>query len=250
MNAQSHIHNQICQNYSEIQTWFQSITKRLAYPIYSSYDIRDAGYKITNVDANIYPAGFNNICPTDKDTAVDLFRRYIQVHYPFDVKKILLITEEHTKNLYYLENVYTISNLISQAGYEIRLAFPKDIPEPILLESVTGQKLQFGSGFENSDWVKSFNPDLIVSNNDFSLSLQEWAQQATHPINPPRELGWYQRKKSRYFKNYNKLVDEFSAIAKIDPFLMRVETEEFNTFDINSESSRKELAKNSSTSLL
>ncbi len=240
--AQSLIHSQICQNYSAIEKWFQSVTKRLAYPIYSSYDIRDSGYKVTNVDANIYPAGFNNICPTDKETAVDLFRRYINVHYKFPVKKILLITEEHTKNPYYLENVYTLVDLMTQAGYEVRLSFPKDLPEVITLESVTGHKLQFGSGFETSAWMQSFQPDLVISNNDFSLALQEWGQQMKHPMNPPRELGWYQRKKSRYFKNYNSLVDDFAQAANIDPFLMRVETEEFSTFDINSDTSRNELA--------
>lgn len=241
-NAQTHIHNNICENYTDVQSWFCSVAKRLAYPIYSSYDIRDSGYKITNVDANIYPAGFNNICPTDKESAVDLFKKYIDVHYPFGVKKILLITEEHTKNPYYLENVYTISDLLQQGGFEVRLAFPKELPEVINLESVTGHKLQFGSGYETSSWVKDFKPDLIISNNDFSLSLQEWGTQNTHPMNPPRELGWYQRKKSRYFKHYNQLVNEFAAVAKIDPFLMRVETEEFPNFDINSEESRKELA--------
>ena len=240
--AQTLIHTQICNNYSALEKWFMSYTKSLAYPIYSSYDIRDSGYKVTNVDANIYPAGFNNICPTDKETAVDLFRKYIQVHYKYPVKKILIITEEHTKNPYYLENVYTISSLIQQAGYDVRLSFPKDLPEVLNLESVTGHKLQFGSGFESSDWVKNFAPDLIISNNDFSLALQDWGDQIKHPLNPPRELGWYQRKKSRYFKNYNKLVDEFAQVVKIDPFLMRVETEEFSTFDINSETSRKELA--------
>jgi glutamate--cysteine ligase len=97
-----HLHNQICLNYNEVLNWFHAHTRQLQYPIYSSYDIRDSGYKIVNVDANIYPAGFNNICPTDKETSVDLFKRYIQVHYPFNVKKILIITEEHTKNPYYL----------------------------------------------------------------------------------------------------------------------------------------------------
>ena len=240
--AQSLIHKQICQNFSEIEKWFKDKTKHLAYPIYSSYDIRDSGYKVTNVDANIYPAGFNNICPTDKETAVDLFRKYITVHYKFPIKKILLITEEHTKNPYYLENVYTISDLIIQAGYEVRLSFPKDLSEVVQLESVTGHLLQFGSGFESSDWIQSFKPDLIISNNDFSLALQEWGQQISHPMNPPRELGWYQRKKSRYFKNYNLLVDEFSKVALIDPFLMRVETEEFSNFEINNDVSRNELA--------
>ncbi len=240
--ACSHIHQQICLNYDALLQWFCALTSQLAYPIYSSYDIRDSGYKIANVDANIYPAGFNNICPTDKETAVDLFKKYIRVHYKFAVKKILLLTEEHTKNPYYLENVATISELLLQGGFAVRLAFPKDLVGGLTLESATGRKLQFGSGFEGSAWVKDFRPDLIISNNDFSLPLAEWAAQLTLPLNPPRELGWYQRKKSRYFKNYNQLIDDFAGIIKVDPFLLRVETEEFSEFDINRDSSRDHLA--------
>lgn len=240
--VRSHLHDQICLHYPELQKWFQSQTSQLAYPIYSSYDIRDSGYKVTNVDANIYPAGFNNICPTDKDTSVDLFKKYITYHYKFPVKNILLITEEHTKNPYYLENAGTISDLLSQGGFNVRLAFPRDLQETLTLESVTGRKLTFGSGFENSAWYKEFSPDLLISNNDFSLALEDWATQNTKPTNPPRELGWYQRKKSRYFKNYNLLSDEVARIIQVDPFLLRVETEEFSEFNINNDQSRDHLA--------
>lgn len=241
-SARAHIHDQICTHFGALQSWFSSKTSQLHYPIYSSYDIRDAGYKITNVDANIYPAGFNNICPTDKDTSAELFRKYIEVHYQFPVRKILLVTEEHTKNPYYLENVATISDLLTQGGFEVRLAFPRDLSETLTLESVTGRSLQFGSGYQNSPWVRDFAPDLVISNNDFSLSLEEWASQLSMPMNPPRELGWYQRKKSRYFHNYNSLVQEFADTIKIDPFLLRVETQEFAEFDINSDQSRDHLA--------
>lgn len=236
------IHQQICDHYDSVQAWFQSTARELAYPIYSSYDIRDSGYKVTNVDANIYPAGFNNICPTDKETAVDLFKKYIQVHYPTGVKKILLVTEEHTKNPYYLENAATIADLLQQGQFEVRLAFPRDLAENVILESITGRKLEFGSGYSNAPWVKDFNPDLIISNNDFSMELEEWGRQIKAPLNPPRELGWYQRKKSRYFKNYNQLTNEFSKTIQIDPFLMRVETEEFTEFDIGSDISREQLS--------
>lgn len=241
-DVRTYIHDQICLNYDELQKWFQYSTSQLAYPIYSSYDIRDSGYKITNVDANVFPAGFNNICPTDKETSVDLFKKYIQVHYKSTVRKILMITEEHTKNPYYLENVGTIADLLTEAGFEIRLAFPKDLPEVLTLESVTGRKLQFGSGYQSSAWVRDFKPDLIISNNDFSLALEDWAVDLAIAMNPPRELGWYQRKKSRYFKNYNMLVNDFAKIIKVNPFLLRVETEEFSEFDINNDASRELLA--------
>ncbi len=236
------IHDAACKNHDKIQTWFQEKTKQLEYPIYSSFDIRDASYKISNVDANIYPAGFNNICPTDKDSAPDIFKKYIEVHYGTGIKKILLITEEHTKNPYYMENVATIQDLFRQGGFQVELAFPKELAEPISLQSSTGKNLLFQSGYENSAFFKSYDPDLVISNNDFSLSLAEWSDQNSRPTNPPREMGWYQRQKSRYFKHYNDLVNQFADVAGIDPFLLRVETEEFLNFDINDEASRNKLA--------
>ena len=42
--------------------------------------------------------------------------------------------------------------------------------------------------------------------------------------------------------NYNKLVNEFAEVAGFDPFLFRVETEEFLNFDITSDESRDLLA--------
>ena len=35
-------------------------------PIYGSVDIRDAGWKVAVVDANHFPAGFNNTSPEDE----------------------------------------------------------------------------------------------------------------------------------------------------------------------------------------
>ena len=240
--AQHNIHESVCCQIDPISQWFKSKTSLLEYPIYSSYDIRDSGYKVTNVDANIYPAGFNNICPTDKETAAELFKKYIHIHYGPSVKKIMLITEEHTNNPFYLENVASITEMLVNGGFKVQVAFPQNLAEPLTLTSVTGKTVKVHSGYVQSQSFKEFAPDIVISNNDFSLALSDWGQQLELPLNPPRELGWYQRKKSRYFENYNKLVDEFSKVAKIDPFLMRVETELFANFDINSDESRDQLA--------
>lgn len=243
LEAQSHIHGQICKNIDNVFSWFKKQTSALDYPIYSSYDIRDAGYKVTNVDANIYPAGFNNICPVDKENAVDLFQKYIHVHYGKNVKNILLVTEEHTANPYYLENVATISELLVAGGFFVQVAFPKMLEAPLELISVTGKKVIAYSGYTSAASFQQFRPDIVISNNDFSLALKEWGDQLDLPLNPPRELGWYQRKKSRYFTQYNALVNTFSEIVGIDPFIMRVETELFENFDINSDDSRDALAR-------
>ncbi|HWU43147.1 MAG TPA: glutamate--cysteine ligase, partial [Bdellovibrio sp.] len=236
------LHKQTIANMNEICAWFSQKTAGLSYPIYSSYDIRDSGYKISNVDANIFPAGFNNICPTDKETSAGLMTKYIQSHYD-NVKNILLVTEEHTNNPFYWENVYTIKSLIESSGITVKVAIPRELAAPLHVTSSAGHEIEVHSALLQGPLLKTFKPDLIISNNDFSEQYEEWSKTVLDfPMNPPHELGWYQRKKSTYFKYYNELVAEFSAIAKIDPFLLSVETELFEHFDINDEKSREALA--------
>jgi glutamate--cysteine ligase len=237
------LHHHLLANMDKICDWFSEKTNKLSTPIYSSYDVRDSGYKVSNVDANIFPAGFNNICSVDKETSIGLMNSYINKHYGSNVKNILLVTEEHTNNAFYWENVHTIRSLIEAGGRAVRVAIPRELSSPLKVVSSTGHEIEVHSALDSGELLKSFKPDLIISNNDFSESHEEWAHQMSKFfINPPRELGWYQRKKSTYFKYYNALVSEFANIAEIDPFLLRVETELFENFDVTSDVSKAALA--------
>lgn len=236
------LHEKMIKQSEALCTWYESQIKKSLFPIYSSYDIRDAGYKVTNVDANIYPAGFNNICPADLEHVPELFGRYLTQHYSKKPSRILLLTEQHTNNPYYWDNVWTLLKMLQETGIKALPAIPAKLEKNLILQSARGHQVEVFSADPSSDIWKEFSPDLVVSNNDFSESLDEWASQMNFPMNPPRELGWYQRKKSRYFKHYNDLVNEFSVVSGMDPFTMRVETDHFEKFDINDEKSRSDLA--------
>ena len=90
--------------------------------------------------------------------------------------------------------------------------------------------------------IQGFDPDVVVSNNDFSEFYAEWGPRIAGPLNPPRELGWYQRKKSTYFKHYNQLCREFADLIQVDPWLLTVETELFEGFNNGEAASRDRIA--------
>jgi glutamate--cysteine ligase len=236
------LHKNLCQDHSKICDWYSEKTKNLGYPIYSSYDIRDSGFKISNIDGNIYPAGFNNICQTDRDSSIEIMQEYIDDHYGKNTKKILLVTEEHTQNPYYWDNVRAIQFLLEKGGRKAMVAFPRRLEKPLNLQSAQGHEVVIHSGYGDADEVREFKPDLVISNNDFTIAHEEWSKTISLPINPPRELGWYQRKKSRYFHHYNKLVEEFSSLLGLDPFTLNVKTEIFEKFEMENEKSMNELA--------
>ncbi len=243
MNAK--IHQAILENMNALCDWFEKSSNKIQVPFYSSYDIRDSSFKITNVDANIYPAGFNNICPTDKEHSPELVQKYFRQFYP-KAHKILLITEDHFKNMYYWENVNAIQELLVTAGYEVRIGMPGlQTDEQIEFETYLGNKVTAHRVFNvgGALQAKDFLPDVVVSNNDFSKTYEAWTDLSKLSMTPPMELGWYQRQKSIYFDCYNSVAKEFADLLKMDPWFFQVRTKLFNEFDVSSEESRARLAK-------
>lgn len=230
------IHQKILANCNEVQAWFQKKASGLAFPFYSSFDVRDSGFKIVPVDANLYPAGFNNLCRIDADNAQDIARDYLLEHYGSSLKKIQLLTEEHTQNLFYWQNVSTLSQIIKGAGFDVQLVVPRDLPAPLNVTSKNGDQLQVFGANQVTE-----KPDLIISNNDFTDGYEEWASKVTQPINPPREMGWHKRRKDRFFQEYNKLATEFAELIGVDPWIFHVHTEVFSGFDVEDESIRQSL---------
>lgn len=232
---QEQVHKKIIESCEKVSEWFSLQNKSKVFPIYSSFDVRDSGFKIAPVDANLFPAGFNNICNVDRENAPEIVKKYLKEHYDIEVKNIALITEEHTNNSYYWENVYALSQILSNAGLKVKICLPRAITSPLEIQSASGHKITV-YGFSEEERRST---DLIVCNNDFSQNYEEWDDSAKTPMNPPRELGWYQRRKFSFFSEYNQLTHDFAEMLGIDPFMLQVKTELISEFDV-SDSDRME----------
>lgn len=239
------LHQLFLSRHQEIKEWYANQHTGLYIPFYSSYDIRDAGYKTVNVDANIYPAGFNNICEADREHSEELARYYIENYYGRNIQKIAVLCEEHTNNPYYWENVHAILQILKGAGYTAHAVVPPgNIQAAFTAQTLKGHTVEVRiADYQNGKiQLNDFMPDLVISNNDFSKSYHDWANQIDQPLNPPRELGWYQRKKSGYFEHYNALATDFAKVLQVDPWQFTVATDLLSDFDVAEEKSRLELA--------
>ena len=81
---------------SDIVTWMSEKRSQVPIPIYGSVDIRDAGWKVSVVDANHFPAGFNNIGEEEKPATAELLKTHIQREFP-DCSWVHLYPESHTR---------------------------------------------------------------------------------------------------------------------------------------------------------
>lgn len=243
--AQELIHQRIVDNCAAVTSWFKEKSAGLSFPFYSSFDVRDSGEKVAPVDANIYPAGFNNICAQDQEAAVQVAFNFLKRHYDSSVRTIVVLAEEHTGNAYYWENVKALRKILVGGGFNVVIAWPKEMTEPFEATAISGEKIPvYGALNKGGEvWVDGTKADIVISNNDFSLSYEDWNKGLTVPMNPPRELGWYRRRKDQFFAEYNALVKDFARVIDVDPRLMCVATERFDDFDVESEESRDALAK-------
>ena len=241
---QDQIHKAISHKHDSLVDWFASKRKGLHIPFYTSFDIRDSGFKVVPVDANLYPAGFNNICQADKETSAELVEAYFKDHYPEGFGSVVILTEEHTNNPYYWDNVHTLKTLLEQSDKSVKVAIPSALDKPLEIESASGFTMTVHSAVRSGETflVAGEAPDVVISNNDFSQSYSDWAEGLEVPMNPPREMGWYQRKKHKFFEKYNELAAEFCEQIDFDPWALSVSTESFDSFDIGSEENRDQLA--------
>src|SRR5438132_13980012 len=89
---------------TEIEHWFRQNWQEHTPPFYGSVDLRNSGFKLAPVDMNLFPGGFNNLSEDALPCAVQAAQVAIERNCP-DARKLLLIPERHTRNVFYLQNV-------------------------------------------------------------------------------------------------------------------------------------------------
>jgi glutamate--cysteine ligase len=99
-----------------------------------------------------------------------LIQAYLKDKFP-DAKNILLLSEDHLKNIYYWENVITLSDLLRDSGYTVVVGMlSPDLQEATELQSFSGKTIRVEKVFSDSGQLITAQgpPDLVISNNDFS----------------------------------------------------------------------------------
>jgi glutamate--cysteine ligase len=205
--------NIILKQQDDISAWFARYYQTLQPLVYSSIDIRESADKLAPVDTNLFPAGFNNLTAAAIDAGAIILKSYLEKYYAAG-KKILIITEAHTRNLFYLDNLQAIVTIIKQAGYACDLA-NFSLQNDVVLTSASNQEV-----FIKKITSIDASYDLILLNNDLTNGIPQQLQHTKIPILPGVNFGWHARKKSEHFKQYNLLAAKFCSDFQLDPFFI------------------------------
>lgn len=209
----------ILQHHHQIEAWFREQWKNHQPPFYGSVDIRNAGYKMASIDMNLFPGGFNNLnlsfIPLASIAAQDAVERACTT-----AKSILLIPENHTRNTFYLQNVFALANILRNAGFEVRIgSIHPELTEPTHFQTALGDSLLIEPLLRTRDRVHladGFSPCFILLNNDLSAGIPNILQGITQKCLPPLNAGWTTRRKSQHFAAYKQVARDFAALLNID----------------------------------
>lgn len=202
---------------AEISAWFEAAFRETPPPFYASVDLRHSGFKIVPVDTNLFPAGFNNISDAARARASIGFKRHLAAHFP-QARKILLLAENHTRNLGYLENLHVLQKLLADAGAEVVIGRTEG-EEVLELQSMHGHPVtEYPLRKREGRLVTSagFDADLVVLNNDLTAGIPEVIADIAQPLVPPPALGWHRRRKHQHFEAYGKVANAFATAFDFD----------------------------------
>ena len=204
-----------------IECWLRGQWQKHIPPFYGSVDLRNSGFKLAPVDMNLFPGGFNNLNPAFMPLCVQAAMSAIEKICP-NAKRLLLIPENHTRNVFYLQNVARIVTILRLTGLEVRLgSLMPDIDKPMSVELPDGKSLLLEPLVRRGNrlGLDGFEPCAILLNNDLTSGILEILRHLDGQfVLPPLHAGWAVRRKSNHFVAYDEVAGEFAQLAGIDPW--------------------------------
>ncbi|MGH8755654.1 MAG: glutamate--cysteine ligase, partial [Burkholderiales bacterium] len=216
------LEKQLLNKVPAIEHWLRGQWQEHSVPFYASVDLRNSGFKLAPVDTNLFPGGFNNLKPDFLPLCVQATMVAVEKVCP-DAKGALLIPENHTRNIFYLQNVATLQSILRQAGMNVRIgSLLPGITAPMELKLPNGGSLLLEPPVRKGNrlGLANFDPCVVVLNNDLSAGIPEILKNLEQSVLPPLHAGWATRRKSNHFSAYNRVAEEFAKLIGIDPWLI------------------------------
>ena len=237
----------IIANWVDINAYIDQQMHGKEIPFYTSVDIRESRTKYAPVDNNLYPAGFNNLCLLDLDATSKQIKETIDG----DSQRVGILVESNTKNKFYLDNIFFLSNSIRESGKDVvLLSFDNKLfsNEQVTLNLESHSKFPIEIYLANvvNNHVniidKNLVVDFLVINNDQSAPINlDWSSIRTK-MSPSPEMGWYRRQKVKHFEAYRDVISNFCEKFNIDTNLLQAKFKSVHDVDFSTKVGLDDLA--------
>lgn len=206
----------------EIERWFRTQWLEHRVPFYCSVDLRNSGFKLAPVDTNLFPGGFNNLNPEFMPLCVHAAISAVAKLCP-DTHRFLLVPENHTRNLRYLQSIAVLKRILEGAGLTVRIgSLIADLREPTVADTSAGERLTLEPVQRRGNRLvlEGFDPCAVLVNNDLSAGIPPILAGIEQEVVPPLVAGWSTRRKSQHFHAYDRVAESFAKLVGVDPWVI------------------------------
>jgi len=205
-----------------IERWFRLEWMEHTPPFYTSAHLRNAGFKLAPVNTNLFPRGWNFLTEEMLPLAVQAAMAAIEKICP-EARNLLIIPENHTRNLSYLANVVQLQRIFQRAGLNVRVgSIDPGVKKSARIELPNGDTVVLEPVMRTGGrlGLKHFDPCTILLNNELATGtpgiLEDLYEQY---LLPPLHAGATVRRKSKHFRCYEEVGKRFGKMLGIDPWL-------------------------------
>ena len=213
-----------------IERWFRLEWMEHTPPLYSSVDVRNAGFKLAPVDTNLFPEGWNNLTPAMLPLAVQAGMAAIEKICP-EARNLLVIPENQPQSTFYWENVLQLKRVFHQAGLNVRFgSLSADVEKAVTINLPTGESITLEPLIRTDKrlGLKDFDPCTILMNNALGAGVPGMLEDLNEQyLLPPLHASDTVRRKSRHFQAYEEISKRFGKLldclsSHIDALLTKV----------------------------
>ena len=221
----------------------QWLTPRAVFS--GSFDLRHSGYKIAPVDANLYPAGWHQICESSRPLAIQRLRAYVEQR-SWQGRTAVLLAESFTRNAAYLENLYVLRELLAAVCPRVEVVMNLEaLPAAghgfqTTRGVVTVQRFALGPQGAPRIQGQELGDAVVILATDLSGG-DSFLDRLSVPLSHPRGLGWDRRRKNTFFELYNPRAAAWAQAQGEDPWSVTVETGTVEIASLEDEASLRTL---------
>lgn len=206
-----------------IERWFRLEWMEHTPPIYCAVDVRNAGFKLAPVAADLFPDGWQHLADSMMPLAAQAAQAAIEKICP-EARNLLIIPENGTPQPDYLAGLERLRDIFRMAGLNVRYgSIDPAIASAASYAAADGQLLTFEAAQRSAYrlGLDHFTPCTILLNNRLNAGapgiLEELHEQY---LLPPLQAGGSVRRKSVFHHCYAEVCKRFGKLIGIDAWLL------------------------------
>jgi glutamate--cysteine ligase len=217
------LEQRILDSMPAIERWFRMEWMEHTPSFYSAADIRNAGFKLSVVDVDLYPGAWNQLAPEMMPLAVQGAMAAIEKICP-EARNLMLVPDYRIQDPAYFSGLAQLVSIFHMAGLNVRVgSIDPALKGPKVWTLANGAQLDVEPVQREGQRLKlrHFDPCTILLNHDLGQGVPGIMEDLSGQyLLPPLHASWSMRQRSSHYRAYEDVAKRFGKLLGVDPWLI------------------------------